>query len=173
LSTFFNESTGLIGGWRSADGELHDYGFSLVNGAACSTDLLPTPTARKIMGKLMKYWRDAGVTDLRNGIPLNLWRIPEEDIGGVVFGLPMGSYQQGGCSHHGARVIVDALERAGYQSESDALLSDLAATISDDSSFGGLGSGIDWRAWDGTPSGYEGQLAEGFSVLASAIRRYS
>ena len=25
---------------------------------------------------------------------------------------------------------------------------------------------------DGTPSGYEGQLVEGFSVLASALRRY-
>jgi len=173
LQTFFNESTGLIAGWRSADGELHDYGFSLVNGAACSTGLLPRETTANIMGRLLEHWREVGLSDLRNGIPLNLWRIPEEDIGGVVFGLPMGNYQQGGCSHHGARVIVDALARAGFEAEADTLLTDLAATIADDSSFGGLGSGVDWRAWDGTPSGYEGQLAEGFSVLASAVRRYS
>jgi len=90
----------------------------------------------------------------------------------VVFGLPMGGYQQGGCSHHGARVVVDAFDRVGLTEHADELLEALAATIADDSSFGGLGSGIDWRMWDGTPSGYEGQLAEGFSVLASALRRY-
>lgn len=173
LPTFYNEATGLVAGWRSSDGVLHDYGFSLVNGAACSTELIPVETAARIMGRLLGYWGEVGLDDLRNGIPLNLWRIPESDIGGVIFGLPMGSYQQGGCSHHGARVIVDALTRAGYESEADGLLTDLATTIADDSSFGGLGSGLDWRAWDGTPTGYEGQLAEGFSVLASAIRRYS
>jgi len=172
LPTFYNEETGLIAGWRSKDGELHDYGFSLVNGAACSTGLIPRNTARAIMGRLREHWDEVGVDDLRNGIPMNLWRIPESDIGGVVFGLPMGGYQQGGCSHHGARVIVDAFDRVGLTDAADELLIALATTIADDSSFGGLGSGVDWRMWDGTPSGYEGQLAEGFSVLASALRRY-
>lgn len=173
LPAFYNEETGLIAGWRSKDGTLHDYGFSLVNGAACSTDLLPVDTARAIMERLREHWATAGVDDLRNGIPLNLWRIPEAGIGGVIFGLPMGGYQQGGCSHHGARVIVDAFDRTGLTEHADELLIALATTIADDSSFGGLGSGIDWRMWDGTPSGYEGQLAEGFSVLASALRRYA
>jgi len=172
LPTFFNEETGLIAGWRSHDGELHDYGFSLVNGAACSTELIPRDTARSIMARLREHWNNVGLDDLRNGLPLNLWRIPESDIGGVVFGMPMGGYQQGGCSHHGARVVVDAFDRVELTQDADELLEALATTIADDSSFGGLGSGIDWRMWDGTPSGYEGQLAEGFSVLASALRRY-
>jgi hypothetical protein len=172
LPTFFNEETGLIAGWRSRDGALHDYGFSLVNGAACSTGLLPVESAALIMGRLLGHWSDAGVDDWRNGIPLNLWRVPEGDLGGVVFGLPMGGYQQGGASHHGARVLVDALDRVGLETEAVALLTALAETIADDSSFGGLGSGVDWRMPDGTPSGYEGQLAEGFSILASAVRRY-
>ena len=172
LPTFLNEETGLIAGWRSKDGALHDYGFSLVNGAACSTGLLPVESAALIMGRLLGHWSDVGVDDWRNGIPLNLWRVPESDLGGVVFGLPMGGYQQGGASHHGARVLVDALDRVGLTSEADALLTALAETIADDSSFGGLGSGVDWRMPDGTPSGYEGQLAEGFSILASAVRRY-
>ncbi|MDO7881930.1 hypothetical protein [Antiquaquibacter soli] len=172
LPAFYSETTGLIAGWRSRDGELHDYGFSLVNGAACSTELLPADIARAIMTRLREHWDAVGVPDLRNGVPLNLWRIPESDIGGVVFGLPMGGYQQGGCSHHGARVIVDAFDRVGMRAEADELLVALATSIADDSSFGGLGSGVDWRMWDGTPSGYEGQLAEGFSVLASALRRF-
>jgi len=173
LGTFFNPETGLIAGWRSQDGALHDHGFSLVNGAACSSELIEVDTARRILQRLLKHWNDVGLDDWRNGIPLNLWRIPESDIGGVVFGLPLGGYQQGGSSHHSARVIVSALQRVGMHDEADALLTALATTIADDSSFGGLGSGVDWRMWDGTPSGYEGQLAEGFSVLANAVRRYS
>ncbi len=172
LDTFLNSETGIIAGWRSQDGELHDHGFSLVNGAACASELIDLDTARQIMGRLLDHWKDVGIDDWRNGIPLNLWRIPESDIGGVVFGLPLGGYQQGGCSHHSARVIVSALERVGMRSEADTLLTALATTIADDSSFGGLGSGVDWRMWDGSPSGYEGQLAEGFSVVANAVRRY-
>jgi hypothetical protein len=52
------------------------------------------------------------------------------------------------------------------------VLEQLCETIGDDSSFGGLGSGKDWRMADGTPSGYEGQLVEGFSVLAAALQRW-
>ena len=73
----------------------------------------------------------------------------------------------------GCASFVDALDLVGMTAESAALLDGLAATIADDSSFGGIGTGRDWRMWDGTPSGYEGQLVEGFSVLASGLRRFS
>ena len=172
LDAFLNAETGLIAGWRSKDGELHDYGFSLVTGAACATELIPVDTAREIMRSLADHWTRLGITDFRNGLPLNLWRIPEKDIGGVIFGLPMGGYQQGGYSHHGTRVVVDALDRVGMNELADTVLEQLCRTIADDTSFGGLGSGIDWRMADGTPTGYEGQLVEGFSVLASALRRH-
>ena len=172
LPTFLSPDTGIVAGWRSKDGLLHDYGFSVVNGAACASDLLPVATAREIMDRLMLAWDAVGLTDFRNGVPLNLWRIPETDLGGVVFGLPMGCYQQGGYSHHGARVIVDALHRVGLGEKGQAVLENLATTIADDTSFGGVGSGVDWRMADGTPSGYEGQLIEGFSILASALRYY-
>lgn len=173
LPTFLNPKTGIVAGWRSHDGELHDYGFTIVVSHACASELIPLDEARRIMEALLAAWREAGLDDVRNGIPLNLWRIPERDLGGVVFGLPMGSYQQGGFSHHGARVVVDALERVGLESEAARVLSQLCETIGDDSSFGGLGSGRDWRMADGTPSGYEGQLVEGFSVLAAALARHT
>lgn len=172
-AAFVNPETGLVAGWRSVDGALHDYGFTLVNAHACAGDLLDLPTATSVMRALQQAWADAGITDFRNGIPLNLWRIPEADIGGVIFGLPMGSYQQGGFSHHGARVVIDALERTGFTATAGQVLAELCETIADDSSFGGLGSGRDWRMADGTPSGYEGQLVEGFSVLAAALRRHA
>lgn len=173
LPTFLNAQTGLVAGWRSHDGELHDYGFTLVVAHACASDLIPIEQAREIMDALLEHWRAVGLDEVRNGIPLNLWRIPEHDIGGVIFGLPMGSYQQGGYSHHGARVVVDALDRVGHTEEASRVLAELCETIADDSSFGGLGSGRDWRMADGTPSGYEGQLVEGFSVLAAALDRHA
>ena len=172
LPTFLNPASGWIAGWRSADGALHDHGFWVVNGAACATDLVPEDDGRRILSALWEETRRVGYDDLRNGLPFNLHRVPEEEIGGVVFGLPLGGYLQGGASHHRLGPVVTALERVGMRAEADALLEALATTIADDSAFGGVGSGRDWRMWDGTPSGYEGQLAEGFSVLAAALDRW-
>jgi hypothetical protein len=172
LPAFRNPDTGWIAGWRSADDRLHDYAFFVVNGAAVCTDLISVADGREILGALWAELARVGYDDLRNGLPFNLRRVPEEDIGGVVFGLPLGGYLQGGASHHRLGPVVTALRRVGMTAEADRLLEALAETIADDSAFGGVGSGRDWRMWDGTPSGYEGQLAEGFSVLTPAIDRY-
>lgn len=171
-ATFLNPETGLIAGWRCAEDRLHDYAFPLVNGAAARTDLLEPDTARSVMETLWREFENVGYDDFRNGIPLALHRIPEEEIGGVVFGLPLGGYQQGGASHHRAALFVDGLFAVGMEREGERVLHSLASTIADDTAFGGLGTGVDWRMWDGTPSGYEGQLAEGFSILATAVDRY-
>jgi hypothetical protein len=173
LPTFRNPRTGWIAGWRSADDRLHDYGFFVVNGAAVSTDLVSVEDGRQILGALWAELGRVGYDELRNGLPFNLHRVPEEDIGGVVFGLPLGGYLQGGASHHRLGPVVAALRRVGMTAEADALLEALAETIADDSAFGGVGSGRDWRMWDGTPSGYEGQLAEGFSIMAPALDRWA
>ena len=34
FNTFYNPATGVLAGWRSADGQLHDYYFLFVNGIA-------------------------------------------------------------------------------------------------------------------------------------------
>ncbi|MDO8188014.1 hypothetical protein Q5424_14800 [Conexibacter sp. JD483] len=172
LPAFLNPATGWIAGWRGADQRLHDYAFFVVNGAAVSTDLVPEAEGAAIMRALWGELRAVGYDDLRNGLPFNLRRVPEEDIGGVVFGLPLGGYLQGGACHHRVAPVIAALRRVGMAAEADELLEALASTVADDSAFGGVGSGRDWRMWDGTPSGYEGQLAEGFSLIASAIDRW-
>jgi len=151
---------------------LHDYAFGLVQGLACKTDLIPVAKAREIMSRLLDVWKEVGVPDLRNGLPVNAWRIPEYDIGGANFGTPMGVYMQGAMTHHNARGVVEALERTGLQKDSHFVFEALAETIADDSSLGGIGSGADWRMWDGTPSGYEGQLSESFSIMSTALRWY-
>lgn len=168
-ATFYNPATGWIAGWVSPDGTLHDYAFPMVNGAACCSDLLDLNTAHRAMRSMWDELGRVGFRDLTLGLPLNLHRIPEEDIGGVIFGLPMGSYQQGGASHHRIGDFLRSLRRVGMRGEANRLLEAVAGAIANDEAFGGLGSGVDWRSWDGTPTGYEGQLVEGFAVLSSAL----
>ena len=83
-----------------------------------------------------------GYTDLANGIPINLHPIAEADLGGVVFGLPIGGYLQGGATHHRTGGFVQALYDVGMTAEGDRVLEALASTVADDSSFGGIGSGL-------------------------------
>jgi len=172
LPTFFHEATGWIAGWRDADGMLHDHGYVLLNGDAVATGVVDSATARSIMERMWTGLERADYRDLANGLPINLLPIPEEDLGGVVFGLPLGGYLQGGATHHRTGGFVRALYRVGMTTEADALLEALASTVADDTAFGGIGSGVDWRLWDGTPSGYEGMLAEGFGFLAAALDRH-
>ena len=125
------------------------------------------------MERLWAEFEAVGYADFANGIPINLHPIAEADLGGVVNGLPIGGYLQGGATHHRTGGFVQALYDVGMTAEGDRVLEALASTVADDSSFGGIGSGLDWRLWDGTPSGYEGLLAEGFGFLAVAVERYA
>lgn len=171
--TFLAAESGWIGGWRSPDGRLHDYCFPLLNGDAVASGILDAAVARDVMSKLWREFEAVGYRDFANGIPMNLHPVAEEDIGGVVFGLPIGGYLQGGASHHRAYGFIKALYDVGMKKEADIVLEALASTVADDSAFGGVGSGRDWRLWDGTPSGYEGLLAEGFGFLAMAVDRWA
>lgn len=170
---FVNPDAGWIGGWRSPDGRLHDYCFPLLNGDAVASGVLDAEREREVMSRVWDEFAAVGYEDFANGIPMNLHPVAEEDIGGVVFGLPIGGYLQGGASHHRAHGFLAALYRVGMEHEADRVLEALASTVADDSAFGGVGSGRDWRLWDGSPSGYEGLLAEGFGFLAMAIRRWA
>ena len=170
--TFVDPVSGRVAGWRSADGSRHDHVFPLVNSNAVTSGAITGTVARRAMESVWAELAAAGFSDWRLGVPFNVHRVPDDDVAAVVYGLPLGCYLQGAASHHRLRVFVEALDLVGMTAESAALLDGLAATIADDSSFGGIGSGRDWRMWDGTPSGDEGQLVEGFSVLSCGLRRF-
>ena len=44
FKTFYNPATGVLAGWRSADGQFHDYYFLFVNGIAIHYGLVPRRT---------------------------------------------------------------------------------------------------------------------------------
>ncbi len=93
FKTFYDPATGVIGGWRSADGELHDYYFLWVNGIAIDYGLVPPDKANVIMDRLMAKMQEVGYTQFHMGLPGNLitvllkdyvHRTPDGHFGGGV-----------------------------------------------------------------------------------------
>ena len=110
FKTFYNPETGVLGGWRSSDGQLHDYYFLWVNGIAIHYGLVPRGKANAIMDKLMAKMKEVGYDKFNMGMPGNLITVPLKDYvhkekdglrgGGV---LPDNSdgfqnYQNGGAT---------------------------------------------------------------------------
>ena len=57
--------------------------------------------------------------------------------------------------------------------EGDKLLEKLALGLAEGLVFNGLETGVDWRHWNGSPSGYEGVLVDQFGLLAVMQNRWS
>ena len=66
LPAFLNPETGILAGWRSADGKLHDYWFTFVNGVAITYGLVDDNEARRIMDNLVRKMAQVGYTDRKS-----------------------------------------------------------------------------------------------------------
>ena len=109
---FLNPTTGWLAGWRSRDGQLHDYGFLWVNGPAIAFGLLDPGAAQRALSLY--------------GLEEPAARLADE----LAYGLAHGYFN------------------------------------------GGLGTGTEFRTWDGLRTGYEGTLIGNFGpVYALAIQR--
>ena len=62
FKTFYDPATGVLAGWRSADGQLHDYYFLWVNGIAIHYGLVPKDKAKRIMDHLLAKMKEVGYT---------------------------------------------------------------------------------------------------------------
>jgi hypothetical protein len=171
--TFYNPRTGWLAGWRCKEGNLHDYAFLAVNGAAFMSGVLDEEHGKEMIRRLYGECVRIGLPDSRLGLPGNLWRIPDDDLVEIMHGQSMGYYINGGLTHSQSRHFVGALYKAGMREEADALLLGLCESLADGTAFGGCNSGVDWRYWDGWPCGYEGLLTDQFGILAVAMDRYA
>jgi len=172
LPAFYNERTGWLAGWRSKDGQLHDYGFLAINAAAIASGLIDNHAAREFMQRLWVEAKRVGMPDPILGIPGSLWPIPDDDLPEIMHGFPFGYYANGGLSTAQSKHIVNAFYRVGMREEADFILRRICAAFADARVFGGAKSGVDARSWDGWPCGYEGLLTDQFGILATAIERY-
>ena len=183
---FYNPETGILGGWRSADGQLHDYYFLWVNGIAIHYGLVPKPEANAIMDKLLAKMQEVGYDKFNMGLPGNLITVtlkdyvhksPDGHIGGGV--RPDNSdgfqnYENGGATGSFAFFTLAALYDLGRKDEADKIL---FAMLDEYGRCGFEGRGAqgrsnDWRRWDGTPMGYEGYLTDNYyTMLAVPVRQ--
>ena len=72
FDAFYNPSTGVLAGWRSANSELHDYYFLWVNGIAIHYGLVPQDKANAIMDRLLAKMKEVGYSRFDLGLPGNL-----------------------------------------------------------------------------------------------------
>ena len=72
VPTFLNPQTGVLAGWKSADGKLHDYWFTFVNGIAIAYGLVDDKEANAIMTNLLRKMDEVGYKSYQLGLPGNL-----------------------------------------------------------------------------------------------------
>lgn len=183
FKTFYNPATGVLAGWRSADGQLHDYYFLFVNGAAIHYGLVPKDKANAIMDRLLAKMKDVGYRRFDLGLPGNLVSVARRDYfhldrrwgGGAREDNADGFqiYENGGATASFAYFTLAALYDLGRRDQADRILFPMLDAF-EKGSFQGRGpNGMsnDWKTWDGTPWGYEGFLVDNYYALLAVLTR--
>jgi hypothetical protein len=182
---FFNPDTEILGGWRSADGQLHDYYFLWLNGIAIHYGLIERPRANAIMDTLMAKMKEVGYHSFSMGLPGNLVSVALKDCANMhgVVRWGCGSkadnsdgfqvYENGGATASFAFFTLAALYDLGRKAEADEILFPMLDAYGK-CGFEGMdasGYSADWRRWDGTFKGYEGYLVDNYYALLTVPLR--
>lgn len=179
--TFYNPATGVLAGWKSADGKLHDYYFLFVNGMAVTYELVSLEQGNRIWDKLLAKIDEAGYRRFDLGLPGNLIPVRREDYASHskrwgYSDRPDGSdgfqiYENGGATACYAYYTIRAMQMLGRQKEADAILYPMLEGF-ESGRFQGRGPNgrtYDWTDWKGSPNGYEGLLVDNYLTLLAAI----
>jgi hypothetical protein len=183
--TFLNPATGVLAGWKSADGQLHDYWFTYVQGMAITFGLLDDKTANSVMDKLLAKMQAVGYTNFAIGLPGNLVPVKKGDYvhenhKPEATGEPLlddGSdgfqfYENGGATGCWAYYTVKALYQLGRVEDARRIFHPMLAGYAA-GKFQGFdpksGRSLDWRDWQGGGHGYEGLLVDNYLPLLAVF----
>jgi hypothetical protein len=171
-----NPATGWVAGWRSRDGVLHDAAYLWVNGVALAFGLLDRAVARRALQRLEALRHAVGATSAQYGVPFNLQPIPQSDHMLPRIMTPLAPtfehYTDGAMAPLAASYYLRALQLYGLKDAAAQISADLEEGFVRGHFSGGVGSGVEFHLWDGTPSGYEGTFVDNFGVMyALAIQR--
>ena len=183
--TFLNPKTGVLAGWKSADGQLHDYWFTYVQGMAITFGLLDEPTANRVMDRLLTKMTEVGFTNFSLGLPGNLVPVKKGDYVNhynsppELFGQPRlddGSdgfqyYENGGATGCWAYYTVKALISLGRIDDARRIFHPMLAAYArgEFQGFEANGGSYDWRDWAGHGHGYEGLLVDNYHALLAVL----
>ena len=181
---FLNPETGVLAGWRSADGTLHDYWFTFVQGVAITYGLLDDRTANGVMDRLLAKMQAVGYTNFAIGLPGNLVPVkmgdyvhennPPEATGEPR--LEDGSdgfqfYENGGATGCWSYYTVKALYKLGRVDDARRIFHPMLEAYARNGfqGFDASGRSVDWRDWKGGGHGYEGLLVDNYHALLAAL----
>jgi hypothetical protein len=183
FDAFYNPATGVLAGWRSADGQLHDYNFLFVNGIAIHYGLVSKDKANAILDRLLAKIKAVGYTRFDLGLPGNLISVARKDYahkeprfgGGRREDNADGfqRYENGGATACFAYFTLAALYDLGRREDGDRMLIPMLQAFEEGRFEGKGANGMsnDWRAWDGTAWGYEGFLVDNYYTLLAVLAR--
>ncbi|HVY75721.1 MAG TPA: hypothetical protein VG890_12865 [Puia sp.] len=183
VKTFYNPATGVLAGWRSADGHLHDYYFTFVNSIAICYGLVEPDLANHIMDKLLQKMDEVGFHDFGLGLPGNLIPVIRADytdlnpeVGGGkrednLDGFQI--YENGGATACYTYYTIRALQLLGRKKDADRILLPLLESMSAGNFQGRCANGKtkDWKTWSGECWGYEGFLVDNYMFLLTVLTR--
>ena len=183
FNAFYDPATGVLAGWRSTDGRLHDYYFLWVNGIAIHYGLVPRDKANDIMDRLLSKMNQVGYTNFSLGLPGNLISVARKDYVDLRVRVGGGTnadnsdgfqiYENGGATACFSYFTIAALYDLGRIQDGDRILFPILQSIADGGFEGSSSNGRtrDWKDWSGTGHGYEGFLSDNYYVLLAVLDR--
>jgi len=177
FKTFFNPATGVLAGWRSPDGKLHDYMFPWVNGFAIYQGLVPAQQAKPILQTMLAKMQSIEFHSFQFGLPTNLVPISPADYFLHTSGAPKQAngmdtwqvYMNGGATTPYEYYFMQSLYQTGLQDDAEQLLWPLMQSYER----GTFNAGIElpgqqqrnpvgsaFYVWDGSRGRGEGYLPE-------------
>jgi glycogen debranching enzyme len=196
VAQLFNPETGWFAGWKSQDGQIHDYGFTFVNGLAVAYGIVPPGEGKEIMARLVKKSHEIGFQAWHLGVPANLLPASVQDMilppiqtngepdmnlwGGRIWQLDdraaFGHRYSNGTIHPSlVWHYLLGLQVAGLEEEAERILDAMTASAEDGLFQNGVVNvgyaGAEHFYFDGNTCGYEGYLPESFNFLMGVFTR--
>lgn len=170
LDTFYNPKTGLMAGWISKNGKVHDYGFTFAVSMGINEGLIPLDLGKKMIKILLDHMKKEGYGDLRYGIPGNVMPVDQSDTIYWPCMSDWGRYENGGLNGMNGFHFLTAMYKVGLEREADKILFTIMNTYEKEMTHSGLMPGycqsVDWRTKDGVSCGYN-YLADNYYFLLS------
>lgn len=177
FKTFFNPASGVLAGWKSPDGKLHDYMFPWVNGFAIYQGLVPHEQAKAILQTMLDKMNSIGFHSFQLGLPTNLIPMSPADYFPHTSGAPKQPdgmdtwqiYMNGGATPPYEYYFIQSLYQTGLIQDAERLLWPLMQSYGN----GTFNAGIElpgqkqrnpvgsaFYEWDGSRGRGEGYLPE-------------
>lgn len=170
FDTFYNPQTGLMAGWISRNGKVHDYGFTFAVSMGINEGLIPHDKGREMINTLLGYMEREGYGDLRFGIPGNVMPVAQVDTIDWACMSDWGRYENGGLNGMNGFHFLTAMYKVGLEKEADKILFAILNTYEKEMTHSGLMPGycqsVDWRTKEGVSCGYN-YLADNYYFLLS------